>query len=114
MAVDKVEGRTQPVMAMFDCRMIGLYPTNPGGEGPMREFVDAMIAAPGKEPGLLHLTLTHGFPWGVVPEVGTRMIAIVDGDAARAAQIAEQWGHRFWGLREVTRLQALNLSDGLN
>ena len=113
MAADKVEGRTQPVMAMFDCRMIGLYPTNPGGEGPMRDFVDAMIAAPDKEPGLLHLTLTHGFPWGDVPEVGTRMIATVDGDRDKAAKIAEQWGRRFWDLREVTQLQAPNLSDGL-
>ena len=113
MASDKVEGRTQPVMAMFDCRMIGFYPTNPGGEGPMREFVDAMIAAPENEPDLLHLTLTHGFPWGDVPEVGTRMIAIVDKDAAKAGKIAELWGRRFWDLRELTRLHAPNLSDCL-
>ena len=113
MAADKVEGRTRPVMAMFDCRMIGLYPTNPGGEGPMREFVDAMIAAPDNEPGLLHLTLTHGFPWGDVPEVGTRLISIVDGDSVKAAKIAEKWGRRFWDLRELTKIQAPNLLDGL-
>ncbi|MES0864246.1 M81 family metallopeptidase [Ruegeria sp. SCPT10] len=113
MAADMVEGRTKPVMAMFDCRMIGFYPTNPGGEGPMRDFVDEMIAAPDKEPGLLHLTLTHGFPWGDVPEVGTRMIAIVDGDAEQATETAARWGRKFWDLRHETRLITPNLSDGL-
>ncbi|WP_375572546.1 M81 family metallopeptidase [Seohaeicola saemankumensis] len=113
MAADMVKGRTKPVMAMFDCRMIGFYPTNPGGDGPMRDFVDAMIAAPDKQPGLLHLTLTHGFPWGDVPETGTRMIAIVDGDAKQAAETAERWGKLFWDLRDATRIKAPNLADGL-
>ena len=113
MACDMVEGRTKPVLAMFDCRMIGFYPTNPGGEGPMRDFVHAMIAAPNYEPGLLHLTLTHGFPRGDVPEVGTRMIAIVEGDAKQAAETAERWGRRFWDLRDATRVKAQNLANGL-
>ncbi|MCY4314973.1 MAG: M81 family metallopeptidase [Roseovarius sp.] len=113
MAADMAEGRTKPVMAMFDCRMIGFYPTNPGGEGAMRDFVDAMIEAPEKEPGLLHLSLTHGFCWGDVPEVGTRMIAIVDGDYAQAVETAERWGRRFWDLREATRVKTPNLADGL-
>lgn len=113
MARDMAEGKTNPVMEMFDCRMIGFYPTNPGGEGPMREFVDAMIVAPAEEDGLLHLSLTHGFPWGDVPETGTRMIAIVDGDRAQAAETAERWGRRFWDLRHATRLNTPNLSDGL-
>ncbi len=113
MAANMAEGQTKPVMAMFDCRMIGFYPTNPGGEGPMRDFVDAMIAAPEQESGLLHLTLTHGFPWGDVPEVGTRMIAIVDGDNTQAEETAERWGRRFWDLRNETRVKTPNLTDGL-
>ena len=113
MAADMVEGRTEPGMAMFDCRLIGFYSTNPGGEGPMREFVDGMIAALDGEPGLCHLSLRHDFPWGDVPEVGTRMIAIVDGDRDKAAKVADKWGRRFWDLRELTQLQAPSLSDGL-
>ena len=72
-----------------------------------------MIAALDEEPGLCHLLLTHDFPWGDVPEVGTRMIAIVDGDNDKAARVADKWGRRFWDLRELTQLQAPSLSDGL-
>ena len=38
-------GHTAPVMAMFDCRFMGIVPTNPP---PMRGFVDAMMAAEGQ------------------------------------------------------------------
>ena len=64
----------------------------------MRDFVDAMAAREGKD-GILSLSIAHGFPWGDHPRVGTRALAICDGDAAKAAAVAEDLGQRLFALR---------------
>ena len=40
-AADTLEGRVRPVMSVFDCRMIDVFPTS---REPMRGFVDRMLA----------------------------------------------------------------------
>ncbi len=108
-------GRTEPVMAMFDCRFMGIVPTNPQ---PMRDFVDAMMAAEGAE-GVLSLSLGHGFPWGDVPDCGARMLAVVDGKAvddgsAVAHATAAAWGRRFFDLRHEVAVKPLALDAALD
>lgn len=103
-------GEIRPTMAYFDCRMISMYLTP---FQPMRGFVDAMLAAEGKE-GILSLSLAHGFPWGDVPDCGTRMLAITDGNPDRAARVAEQWGRRFYALRHQVHHRPLTLDEGLD
>lgn len=95
LAADAAEGKTAPVMRDYDCRMVLAMPTP---TGPMRDFVDAMAAREGKD-GILSLSIAHGFPWGDHPRVGTRALAICDGDVARAAAVAEDLGQRLFALR---------------
>jgi len=99
LAADTVEGRITPVMRDYDCRMLTMYHTP---KEPMRSFVDDMQAREARD-GILSLSLTHGFPWGDSPRVGTRMLAISDGDAEKAADIALDFGQRLWGLRDQLR-----------
>ena len=47
-----IEGRTKPVMATWDCRMIGVFHTT---REPMRGFVDKLMAMEGKD-GVLSLS----------------------------------------------------------
>ncbi|WP_027285403.1 M81 family metallopeptidase [Rubritepida flocculans] len=89
----------RPVMAMRDLRMIHMWHTP---VEPMKSFVADMQAAEGKG-GLLSLSFAHGFPWGDVPHVGARMLAVTDGDAALAEATARAWGERLWAMREATR-----------
>ncbi len=96
MAADAAEGKTKPVMADFDCKMIGTYMTM---VEPMRSFVDTYSAAEG-EGGILSLSLVHGFPWADVERVGTRMLAIADGDVGKAKAAAEKWGRAFIDQRD--------------
>jgi microcystin degradation protein MlrC len=110
LVADTVAGRIRPTMAMFDCRMMGIYPTNPQ---PMRGFVDAMMAAEGQG-GVLSLSLGHGFPWGDVPDSGARFLAITDGDPALAAATAEAWGRRFHDLRREVAVRPLPLDAALD
>lgn len=89
-------GEINPVMRDYDCKMIAMYQTP---VEPMRSFVDDMMAREGQG-GVLSLSLSHGFPWGDCERVGTRMLAITDGNAALAEETAAEFGTRLWGMRD--------------
>lgn len=107
---DTAEGKIRPVMRDHDCRMLTMYHTP---FEPMRGFVDAMMAREGRD-GILSLSLTHGFPWGDSPRVGTRMIAITDGDAEKAEAVAREFADRLWGLREQLRADYPTIPEALD
>ena len=96
LAADTAEGKINPVMRDYDCRMITMYHTT---RAPMRAFVDKMQAFEQREK-LLSLSLCHGFPWGDCERVGTRMLVIADGDAELAQSTAEAFGKELWELRD--------------
>jgi microcystin degradation protein MlrC len=99
LAADTAEGKITPVMRDYDCRMLTMYHTP---KEPMRSFVDDMQAREGQD-GILSLSLTHGFPWGDSARVGTRMLAIADGDAGKAEAAAQEFGQKLWDLRDQLR-----------
>ncbi len=91
-----MRGEISPVMSVFDCRMIDVFPTS---RQPMRDFVDRMFAIERDDPKVLSLSLIHGFMAGDVPEMGTRMLVITDGDAAYGAALAEKLGREVFAMR---------------
>lgn len=95
--LDAAEGRVTPVMRDHDCRIIMAMPTP---EGAMRAWVDAMIARE-SEPGVLSLSLAHGFPWGDHPRTGARALAITDGDPALASRLAQDLAQSLWDQRQA-------------
>ena len=104
------EGKTKPTMALFDCKMIGLYLTP---FEPMHGFVDSMLAAE-TDAAVLSLSLAHCFPWGDVPTCGTQMLAITDNDSELAARLARQFGERLFALRHELDPQSLPLDAALD
>jgi len=94
-----IEGRTKPVMATFDTRMIGVFHTT---RQPMRGFVDKLQAMEGKD-GVLSLSVAHGFPWSDIKEMSSRIIAVTDGDKAKAEKIAKELGQEFFAMRQATQ-----------
>lgn len=107
---DTAEGKIKPVMRDYDCRMLSMYHTP---FAPMRGFVDEMMVREGQD-GILSLSLTHGFPWGDSPRVGTRMIAITDGDAGKAEAVAREFGEKLWGLRDDLRPNYPSIPEALD
>lgn len=95
-AVDTLEGRVRPVMSVYDCRMIDVFPTS---RQPMRGFVDRMMAIERDDPKVLSLSAIHGFMAGDVPEMGTKMIAVTDGDAAYGMGMAGRLGQELYANR---------------
>jgi microcystin degradation protein MlrC len=94
-AVDALAGRARPVMALHDCRILGIFPTT---REPLSGFVRRMQALEGRD-GILSVSLGHGFPWGDTPEVGMRLLVVADADRARAQALAGQLGQELWALR---------------
>jgi microcystin degradation protein MlrC len=110
LAARTAAGEIKPVMRDFDCRMILAMPTT---KQPMRGFVDSMSAREGTD-GVLSLSIAHGFPWGDHPRVGTRALAICEGDAEAAAMEAEQLGRTLYGLRKELHSKLPDIETALD
>jgi len=104
-----IEGRTRPVMATWDCRMIGVFHTT---REPMRGFVDKLMAMEGKD-GVLSLSIAHGFPWSDIPEMSSRMIVVTDNDKPKAEKLAKELGMEFWGMRDKTQPPYVTLGTAM-
>ncbi|MBD8065794.1 M81 family metallopeptidase [Devosia sp. PTR5] len=96
LAVRTLKGEISPVMSVFDCRMIDVFPTS---KEPMRSFVDGLMALEKSEPGVLSLSVIHGFMAGDVPEMGTKIIAVTDGQPEKGAALAERLGRELFAMR---------------
>jgi microcystin degradation protein MlrC len=89
--------RCRPVTHLFDCRMVGFYPTT---TEPMAGLVRRMQEAE-KRAGVLSVSFGHGFPWGDTPETGSKVLVIADGDPRIAESVAAEIGHAIYDLRET-------------
>ncbi|MEM6578030.1 MAG: M81 family metallopeptidase [Pseudomonadota bacterium] len=103
-------GQVVPVIAMFDCQMINLYLTKSGA---MRDFVDRLSQME-NEPGILSISLAHGFPWGDVADVGARTLVVTDNAPALARETAERLGKEFFDLRDQVICHPMSLDQALD
>ncbi len=89
------EGAVRPHMSLHDCGMIGVFHTsNPR----MREYIDHMQALE-QEDGILSVSLGHGFPWGDVADMGTRVLVVTDDAPDKGAAVARSLCERMYALR---------------
>ena len=77
--------------------MIGFYPTY---AQPMRGIVDRVRAREASG-AILWGGIAHGFPWGDVADVGTRVLVYTDGDVARAGSEALGIARELYEARDV-------------
>ncbi|WP_375590308.1 M81 family metallopeptidase [Hoeflea alexandrii] len=102
-------GEIRPVIAVHDCRMIELLPTS---RQPMRGFVDRMRELE-RQPGILSVSVIHGFMAGDVPDLGTKVIVVTDDDAEMAAELARKLGEELFSFRGTTRPEFLSPEQAL-
>ncbi|WP_429923116.1 M81 family metallopeptidase [Agrobacterium vitis] len=103
--VDTLEGRITPVMSVFDCQMIDVFPTS---RQPMRAFVDKMMQIEREDPDVLSLSVIHGFMAGDVPEMGTKTIAITNGNATKGEALARSLGLELFEKRGTFMMPQIN------
>lgn len=92
-------GELRPVPALVETGMIGIYPTF---AGPMRAIVNELMEIETR-PGILSMTIAHGFPWGDTADTGTRVLAYADGEADAAEAAASEVAESLIGAREALR-----------
>jgi microcystin degradation protein MlrC len=108
--VGQVLGRLRPVMASFDCRMVGFYPTT---SGPMADLVEHLRVVE-QRPGVLSASIVHGFPWGDCPEAGTKVLVVADGDVGLAAATAREIGLALYSVRDTLLPRFPDIEAGLD
>ena len=107
---DAAQGRAQPVMAVFDCRMLGTFPTQ---NQPLRGFVDRMKAMEGQG-GVLAVSFIHGFTGGDVADIGAKMLVVCDGDMQKATELATQLGEEIYSYRTAMTANTLSIDQALD
>ena len=80
-AAQVVHGR-RPVPSVVDCQMAVIVHTT---REPAQRYVQRLQALEGQD-GVLSISLTHGFPWGDVADMGTKLLVYTDGRDGRQAQ----------------------------
>ena len=91
----QVLGQVRPVASVVDCEMLAMVHTT---REPARGFVDRLQALEGRD-GVLSISVTHGFPWGDVAEMGTKVLVYTDATASHGPQLARQLADELIGLR---------------
>lgn len=92
----QVAGRVRPVASVVDCEMAVVVHTT---REPAAGFVQRMQALEGHD-GVLSVSLTHGFPWGDVADMGTKLLVYTDNRQAHGDQLARQLADELIALRE--------------
>lgn len=93
-------GACRPNMVVRKVPMLGVFGT---GEQAMRLLLDRVQVLEA-EPGILSISLIHGFPWSDTSETGAAVMVLFDavnpaGAEARAVEIATDLGRAFFALR---------------
>jgi microcystin degradation protein MlrC len=96
---DAVDGKTRPTMGVFDMKMINSFFTT---LQPMKGFVDKIKGLEGKQ-GVLSVSVAHCFAYADVPELGSKVLVITDGQPERAAGLARELGIELIRMRDRTR-----------
>lgn len=104
------EGKYKPVISCYDPRMIGIYHTT---RAPMRGFVD-MLNDMESKPGVLSISFIMGFPWGDVPDMGTKILVVTDNNPELGSALAQEIGEKLFALREAARPHYLTIEEGLD
>jgi microcystin degradation protein MlrC len=104
-AVDTLEGRVTPIMSVFDCRMIDVFPTS---REPMRSFVDKLMRIERDDSDVLSLSVVHGFMAGDVPGMGTKMLVVTNDKAEKGDVLARELGLELFSRRGTYRMPEID------
>ena len=110
LALRALRREIRPVISTFDCRVIGIYPTS---REPMRSFVDRIAALQGQD-GVLSVSFIHGFMAADVPEMGSQILVVTDGDKAKGEALAKKLGQEIFALRGTTAMPMFDTDAGLD
>ena len=81
-------------------------------ETPMRALIE-LAHQREREPGMVSVTVAAGFPYADVPEAGLAVLAIADGDQARAEAVADEIAALAWERRHEFVVRCTPVEEAL-
>jgi len=106
LALSTQRGEIKPVSALFECHMLGMYPTT---REPMRGLVQMMKDAEQRE-GVLSVSFGHGFPHADVAHAGAKVLVLTDSNQSLANSVAAELGSRIYRSREEIGFESFSVS----
>jgi microcystin degradation protein MlrC len=100
----------KPVMSLYDCGMIDLFPTT---REPGIGLVAKMKSREGRG-GVLSVSLGHGFAQGDAPEHGTRVLVVTDDAKAKGDALARELGEEVRAKRGTWYAPYLSIDEAID
>jgi microcystin degradation protein MlrC len=107
-----IRKEVRPVMAFRSLPLFWDASCQVTAHPPMNEAFRVVHEAE-QRPGILSVTLSTGFPWADVPQLGASVIVVADGDAELARATAEEVGDWVWQRRQRWQRAPLSVSEAL-
>jgi len=105
-----VDKKVKPVAAVVDCDMIVTMHTS---RDPAKAFVERIQSLEGSN-GVLSISVSHGFAWGDVPEMGTKVLVYTDNDQAAADALARTLADELIAMREALTVRYPDIDSALD
>ncbi|MHC4877196.1 MAG: M81 family metallopeptidase [Planctomycetota bacterium] len=112
MIVRTLRGEIHPVGAIHQLPMFWGTRRQVTAHPPMNDVMRRVHAIE-ERPGILSVTLATGFPWADVPDVGTSVTVIADGDRALAQNTADEFAAWLWENRQQWYSPPMTIRDAL-
>ncbi len=103
-------GEVRLCRSWVDCEMIAVLHTS---REPVRSFVDRLQALENSD-GVLSISVVHGFPWGDVADMGTKVLVYSNAQAGPNAALARALADELIGMREALRLDYPDVDTALD
>jgi microcystin degradation protein MlrC len=110
--VRTLRGEIRPKMALRQLPMFWGTRCQVTAHPPMDEVLRRVHELE-QRPGMISVTIATGFPWADVPDVGVSVIAVADGDEARARSAADELGDWIWEHRERWHTPPMSVREAL-
>jgi microcystin degradation protein MlrC len=109
LGIRAANGDVSPQMIFYRLPMAGIFYTTLPGVGRAVEAAKALE----KEPGVLSVSLVHGFAWADIAEMGAGVVVVTDGERPSGLQEASAIAQTFYAAREETRGLRRGVADVL-
>lgn len=107
-----VRGEIRPQMAIHQLPLFWSTRCQITAHPPMDEVLRRVHEIEAR-PGIICATIATGFPWADVPEVGSSVMVVADGDEVLAQQTADELGAWIWEHRQRWYSPPLSVRAGL-
>lgn len=107
-----LQGRIEPKMALRQLPLFWGTRCQVTAHPPMKQVLD-LVHEMEARPGILSITVSTGFPWADVPDVGSSVIVVAERDQALAEATANELAGWIWDRRQTWYQPPMTVREAL-